>query len=96
MAIKYEATGPHGWSLEVFIENGQAYDVVTVGVGKGAISYSYEARRLIGPELRLLALARGLGTEVWPIADTAPDHGLAGDVLPIAVDLIGARGAHDK
>ena len=96
MAIKYEATGPHGWSLEVFIENGQAYDVVKVGMGKGAISYAYEARRLIGPELRLLAMAGGLRTELWPIADTTPDHGLAGDVPTIAVNLIGVRGAHDK
>ena len=96
MAIKYEATGPHGWSLKVFIENDRAYDVVTVGVGQGAISYAYEARRLIGPELRLLALERGLGTELWPIADTIPDHSLAGDVPTIAVHLIGAWGAHDK
>ena len=58
MTIKYEAVGPRGWSVSVFINNDQAHDVVTVGSGNDAVSYYYESRKLTGPELRLLAMDR--------------------------------------
>ena len=64
MTIKYEAVGPHGWSVSVFIDNDQAHDVVTVGTGNDAVLYHYEARKLTGPELRLLAMDRAAKSSV--------------------------------
>ena len=57
MAIKYEATGPHDWSVLVIIENGKAYETVSVGSGSDAVTYFHEPRALIASELRLVSLA---------------------------------------
>ena len=57
-ALKYEATGPHGWTMTTVIDGEQAHDVVTVGTGTDAVMYSYGLRHVTGPEMRLLTMAR--------------------------------------
>ena len=57
MAIKYQTTGPHGWSVTVVIEDGQALEFATTMEGRqpGKV-YLYEARALTAPELLLVRL----------------------------------------
>ena len=57
MAIKYQAIGPHGWSVSVIIGNGKAIDMMTCGEGLDAKMYVYEERALTAPELRLVELS---------------------------------------
>ena len=57
MAIKYKATGPHGWSTTVVIEKGRAWEFAETNEGQhpGKI-YLYESRELTAPELLLVRL----------------------------------------